>query len=393
MSAKRVKTTVPIWTNRYLPPTHTVAQAKELEASGVVDDVVIWDQMSSWWPKSLWNEENSPLARMLPDYDSFPDAYALSGYVAAGAPGLGLTVTIDSLRQGPGELLRAMLTLANITEGRTTFTIGAGEIKQCKPFGWKRSQGLSRMEDHFRIYREFLSQDGPISFEGNHWKLDRAWLGNSRQNLPKFWGMGGGPKLIDYSTSYADGLSTALPCVWSTPERTRAGIEEMKRQLADKGRDPDDFAFGGYTMMLIHEDRDVIDRALENPLIKWAAAIWGRLNMADWHEEGMEPPFPEGWHYAMKLLPTHMGQAEVDEALSKVTRKMAEKSFVIGSPQEVAEQMQAHVDEGLTCVIPLDILQTVLHPDDAELAPGRGIELAGYLKNGIVAPAVGAGRS
>lgn len=378
-----LKTTVPVWTNRYLPPEHTAMQARQLADSGFVDDVVIWDQMMSWWPAHLWSVENSPLAAVLPDYDSFPDAYALSGYLVGQTPELGLTVTIDSLRQGPAELLRAMITLANLTKGRVTFTIGAGEIKQCKPFGWKRSQGLARMEDHFRIYRKFLESDGPIDFAGNHWNLDRAWIGDQKQYAPRFWGMGGGPKLMDYSTSYADGLATALPCVWSTPERTRAGVESLKAQLAEKGRDPDDFAFGGFTMMLIHEDRDVIDRALENPLIKWAAAIWGRLNMTDWHEEGIDPPFPEGWHYAMKLLPTKMPRAEIDEALGKVTREMAEKSFIIGSPAEVAEQMQAHVDAGLTAVIPLDILQTVLEPDDAEQAPGRGIELARLLKHDV----------
>jgi phthiodiolone/phenolphthiodiolone dimycocerosates ketoreductase len=110
--------------------------------------------------------------------------------------------------------------------------------------------------------------------------------------------------------------------------------------------------------------------------------------MADWHEEGIEPPFPEGWHYAMKLLPTSMSRSEVDEALSKVTREMAEKAFIIGSPREVAAQMQAHVDEGLTAVVPLDILQTVLDPDDAEQSPGRGIEFARLLKQGVRAAGV-----
>jgi phthiodiolone/phenolphthiodiolone dimycocerosates ketoreductase len=213
MSDRQVKMHMPVWTNRYLLSEHTVMQAKQLEASGVVDEVVVWDQMMSWWPPHLWNRDNSPLAAQLPDYDSFPDAYALGGYLISQTPGLGLTVTIDSLRQGPAELLRAMITLANLTKGRVTFTIGAGEIKQCKPFGWKRSQGLKRMQDHFQIYRKFLETDGPIDFEGNYWTLDRAWLGNQKQYLPKFRAMGGGPTLMDYATSYADGLGTALPCV------------------------------------------------------------------------------------------------------------------------------------------------------------------------------------
>ena len=37
---------------------------------------------------------------------------------------------------------------------------------------------------------------------------------------PKIMGLGGGPILIDHSTSYADGLATTCPPVWATRYQT-----------------------------------------------------------------------------------------------------------------------------------------------------------------------------
>lgn len=66
-------------------------------------------------------------------------AFALAVYVYASTPGMNPTLLTDSIRNGPAQLVHSMLTLAKITEGRATSLVGAGEVKQCNPFGWKRS--------------------------------------------------------------------------------------------------------------------------------------------------------------------------------------------------------------------------------------------------------------
>jgi phthiodiolone/phenolphthiodiolone dimycocerosates ketoreductase len=76
---------------------------------------------------------------------------------------LNITTTPDAVRNGPAELLQQMLTLASATPADVALQLAAGELKQCKPFGWKRSQGLARMEDIFVIVRKLLASDGLIS--------------------------------------------------------------------------------------------------------------------------------------------------------------------------------------------------------------------------------------
>src|SRR5271167_2439665 len=136
MSHRIARTAVPVTIDRNFPAPMFGEAVKALKASGVVDDVQLWDQLTSWWPPLLWTPENSPMANVMPDVDSFPDVFAYAAYAAAVAPGLGAAISTDGIRHGPAELMQTMLTLANITEGESIFMLGAGEVKQARPFGW-----------------------------------------------------------------------------------------------------------------------------------------------------------------------------------------------------------------------------------------------------------------
>lgn len=365
---------------RYMPRDVLARQIRDLEASGAVDYIYLSDQMLTWWPPSLWNPGNAPAAAMLPDGDSFTDPFAMAGFLSAHAPSMGIMLSTDAVRYGPGELMRSALTLADMTEGRFVLLLGAGEVKQCKPFGWKRSEGLARLEDHLRLYHEFWKAKEPFDFEGNHWKLDTAWLGGSKNYQPDIWTIGGGPKLIDLTTSYANGLMTVTPGVWSSPEETARKTAEVKEQLCAKGRDPADFGFGPVLMALMHTDESVIDRVLDNPLVRFIAAIWGRLRMSDWRAEGFEPPFPDDWHYATRLLAHEMSAADIDDVLSKVSREMVEKAFIIGTPETVAGELQRYIDAGVTRIKPGNVASVVLDRDEAEASRWADIELMQRLK-------------
>ncbi|MGB8387725.1 hypothetical protein [Mycobacterium sp.] len=48
----------------------------------------------------------------------------------------------------------------------------------------------------------------------------------------------------------------------------------------------------------------------------------------------------------MRLLPHKMSAAEVDDALSKVSPDMVEKTFIIGTPDTVAAGIQRYIDAG-----------------------------------------------
>ena len=376
-----METAVPIrYIDRHASPDAFADAVVACADSGVVDHFASWDQLTSWRPPLLWNTDVTPRAAQMPDMDSWPDVLAMSAYALARAPGIGTAISIDALRRGPAELMQTMLTMANLTRGRSIFMIGAGEQKQAKPFGWKRTQGLKRLEDSLQIFRRFWDTEGPISFQGHFWELQEAWLGGAKPYRPRTWALGGGPKLLDLATSYADGFATMVPLVAASPEQWAEQVTSMKQDLERKGRDPEAFYFGVFSAHLIHEDPAVIDRALDNDLMRFDAAIMGRLNQADWAAEGVEPVFAANWHYARDLLPVSMTRSEVDTVLAGVTRSMTEKMWINGTPAEVAAKIQPYVDAGATWVQVIDSLPAVLPPEDAANTIPRCIEVCRILK-------------
>lgn len=382
----RLETSIPIYADRYAGPQAFGEIAKAIQASGSVDYFQVWDQMTSWFPAQLWTPENTALAELMPDCDSFPDMFTMAGYASALAPELGLVLSTDVVRRGPADLTQSMLTLADLTGGRTIIQLGAGEIKQCKPFGYKRSHGIKRLEDLYKVFNLLLETDGTVNYEGHHTTLTDAWIGGAKAHRPQIWGLGGGPQIIDLSTSYGDGFCTMCPFVWYSPERFVEQRDEMRAQLVDKGRDPDAFRCGIWATTLMHEDPAVVDRALDNKLTRWLTAIAGRINMNDWDVEGIEPPMPRDWHYAMKMLPMSMSDAEVEAVAGSATREMAERSYFAGSPAEVAKQIAPFVEAGVDFVTITDMLPFVLSAEEAATALGRSVALSSELKQLTAVP-------
>jgi phthiodiolone/phenolphthiodiolone dimycocerosates ketoreductase len=370
-----------VWGDRNFPAAIAGEQARALEASRVVDTLLFSDQMVNLIPPQLWNPEHTPMANAVPDPDSHPDAFVMAAYAAAAAPSLKIAISTDSVRRGPAELVQTMLTMANITQGRAMFHVGAGEQKQCRAFGWKRGSGLGRLEDLFGIFHAIMDSNEPIDYAGNATTLKRAFIGSGKPYRPEVWGLGGGPRLLDMTLTHADGMAATAPCLWSTPERAAEDIARMKSELEARGRDPDAFGFGIYCPVLVHDDEELVDRLLDNAIIRWLAGILGRIHAGDWRKDGIEPPIPEDWTYYQNMTPHSMDDAFIEQVLANTDREVAKKGWFYGTPAQVGTALQAYVDAGVTWVLPCDWSPLVLDADDAaEHQLRRNIEICQALK-------------
>jgi phthiodiolone/phenolphthiodiolone dimycocerosates ketoreductase len=383
MAARVAEMAIPVVIDRNFPVEVFADTVRAIADSGVVDGIQMWDQMTGWNPRCLWTPDRTPLAKVVPDLDSFADWFPMVAYAAAIAPELNSVISLDTIRRNPVELIQSMMTVANITKGKTTFHVGAGEMKQIQPFGHNAKQKMGRHEDFYKIFDAFRSNNTtPIDFEGKHTTLDQAWLGVARNHFPKLYGLGGGPKVIDLATSYADGFSTMGVMVWSDPERTAEEINRFKEKLVEKGRDPEQFGFAAYFPCLLHEDDSVIDRALDHDFSRWHTTIWGRINQADWERENLPAPMGNTWHYANDLLPVRIDEQEAMEMMGRCTREHVEKSYLYGPPDKVAAELRAFVDVGVTWVGILDVMPAMLTAEEGPEALGRSIAVCGRLKAG-----------
>jgi phthiodiolone/phenolphthiodiolone dimycocerosates ketoreductase len=381
----KLSTSIMLWGDRHFPSSSLPEQARALAASGAVDELTLPDHLVNLIPPSLWTTDNTPMAAVLRDVDSLHDTFVMGALARAAAPELGLTFVTDAIRRGPAEICQTMLTYAAITGGRARFMFGAGEAKQCRSYGHKRSQGLARQEDLLRIFDALWKADGPIDHDGNHSVMKQAFLGAAKTHRPEVWALGTGPKQLDLATSLCDGVGSLAPFAWPTPERAAAEIAAIKATLERKGRDPDAFGFGLHVAAIIHDDPDVLDRALDNPIVRWTAAIFGRINPGDWRAEGIEPATPEGWNYYMHYAPYLTPQAFIDEVLVRASREMAEKAFIVGDARSVAACVQEYVDAGVNWIGMNDLSPLLGGPEDAAGSLGRMIEVCASLKSASIA--------
>jgi phthiodiolone/phenolphthiodiolone dimycocerosates ketoreductase len=377
---KPVEVALALWGDRHLPITVFADQARAIAASGVVDGVLIADQLVNFIPTQLWKPEYTPIAGLLGDPDSHSDAFALGAYLAAIAPQLDIALSTDAVRRGPSEVIQYLHTLSNMTQGRVNLQIGGGEVKQTKPFGYNRAQGVNRLGDFLKVYNAMLDAKGqPLDYEGKYWKFEKASLGGAMKKA-EIWGLGGGPKLLDHVTSHADGIGTTCPPVYGTPEDFRKARTEILQMVKDKGRDPSKFRIGVWFAVMLSDDEAQLERLLQNPLAKWLAGVMGRVNPGDWQAVGLASPIPGEWNYFQHFLPHETPDDFVDHVVSHTTPEHARKGWLVGSPKQVAEQMQAFIDVGADWVCPMDYLPLLLPPEEAGPAFARSLELCRRVK-------------
>ena len=375
-----------VWGDRYGGPGALRQQAQALQDSGVVDYAFVTDQHGNFIPRSLWTVEHTPMAAALPDPDSMMDAVATLAYVLGAAPDLGVILSTDSIRRGPVELASLALTLAELTAGRAQLWVGSGEVKNIRPLGYKR-QGLGKLEDCLGAFRRLWDDRTPLDYEGNHWTLRGATVGGQRNHRPQLWGMGEGPRLLDVATSHGDGIASAVPLKFQTAEQCEQRLSIAREMVERKGGDPLAFDAGMWVLTLVHPDEDVIDRALENPIVKWMTALMGRVGADNWHAAGLESPVPDGWVYYADYVTTQASESFVEETLSRVTRAHVERSWIWGTPAQVADKLQPFVESELSVLALANYVGMALEPEAAPTAFAADLELAGLVKAPASTPA------
>src|SRR5271166_2913196 len=130
------------------------------------------------------------------------------------------TAVTDTQRMHPARTAQTVATLSEITNGRVSLGIGAGEAMNIIPFGLPfdapkvRAQ---RLAEAIQVIRLLWTSDrkNPVSFQGNHFHLSNAWLDVKTKFSPKIIvGALGGMNGLRVAGEFGDGW---LPWI-NTPE-------------------------------------------------------------------------------------------------------------------------------------------------------------------------------
>jgi phthiodiolone/phenolphthiodiolone dimycocerosates ketoreductase len=377
-----VLTGVNLWGSRYAPLRMSGDLARMIEASGHVDQILVWDQLMSWFPQHLWTPKNSPVAAVAPDIDSIADPFATICFALSATEGtVGFGVGTDMLWRNPSELAQMLLTLATTTGGPGCFYLGAGEAKNTVPFGIKRALGVKRLEDGLAVLEKMIKGTEKFDHEGTVWNIKDAFLGNGgKDRKPKVIAMGGGERLINAELAHADGIAVGVPFVAPYADEFGDFVATQKKGLAKVGRDPEGFDFGAIHMLFVCESEDAFEQYVDNPLLKFFAATAGRLDMSKWGREGIESVMPLDWHYAFKMLSGSYTRDEVYAITDKVTPEMVRKTYHIGNPAEIARKIRPFTEAGATRHAFADVSALLGIKDAAEAVAGM-IEVSRLVKS------------
>jgi probable F420-dependent oxidoreductase len=150
------------------------------------------------------------------DRPTFPDSWMLLAAIAAETERvrLGPQVTPIGLRH-PVDIARWGATLDNLSQGRFVLGVGAGhQAAEYTNFGHPFppfAERFARMLEGIEVIRKLWTVDGPVSFEGQFYRLDGAELWPKPLEWPGIWLGGTSERIRTAVAEHADGWVPAGP--------------------------------------------------------------------------------------------------------------------------------------------------------------------------------------
>jgi F420-dependent oxidoreductase-like protein len=175
---------------------------------------------------------------------------------------LGTLVSPATFRH-PSVLAKAVATADHVSGGRVELGLGAGwHAREHEAYGFGFPAPRERMdilEEQLQVVLGTWSDDGPFTFEGEHYRLrdlDARPKPAQRPHPPIIVGGSAGPRSAALAARYADEYNT----VFATPAEVRERRETVERACAAAGRRP--LPFSLMTGVLLGRDRgELEDRA------------------------------------------------------------------------------------------------------------------------------------
>ena len=230
-------------TGLFLPPNPPLARIRlitQLARLSGMASLLVWDHFQEFYPSALWTRDFTWFDQPVSPHESF-DYQTLLGALAARAGGLQLGVGVtEPIRRHPVLIAQAALTLAHLTKRAPILGLGSGERMNTQPYGLSFAQRVGRLEEGLQIIRRCVSADGPIEFEGKHFRLHHAVMDLAAPPgcIPRIWVAAHGPRMLTLTGRYADGWLPMLPAT-PTPQQYATKLAQIRDAAQTAGRDPE----------------------------------------------------------------------------------------------------------------------------------------------------------
>ena len=312
--------------------------------SGRYHSIWLPDHMVSFWPDSIWTPEFTDLAVASPSPHRHLDGMAVAAAAAVLTENVPLvTSVVDTVRRHPASLAQSALTIDHLAKGRFILGLGSGEAENIEPYGFDFDRPVSRFEEALHVIRLLWDSDGPVSFDGQFYRLQHARLDTEPYDgrFPPIWIGASGPRSLDIAGRYADGWWPAG--AW-TPEDYAQKLARVRGSAERAGRDPMAITPCFIQVCVMGGDDTALAQILDAPLVKLfllqvSAELLGSF--------GFDHPMGEGWRGFHDIDPAVLTRERIVDFLDRVEPEMILAVVPHGTPKQVAQTVKEYVDAGL----------------------------------------------
>jgi phthiodiolone/phenolphthiodiolone dimycocerosates ketoreductase len=328
----------------------TCVQSAVVAERNGADWVMFGDVTDFYFPTSAWNGETSDLLEGAAD----PNAVFTCEPIIAAAGLLTNRVNflwgpVDVVRRAPINIAQMVLTLDHATKGRFAYVLAHGQIDHMRQTGISRIGTKDKFHDGVQIIRKLTHQTEPFAFRGRVWKFDRGALGTTYygDRPPPMFLAGSGDETLELVGRFADGWYEAPPAPFlSDPAVFAHKIRTIREHAVAAGRDPDEIRIMAWLGVLMMDDRELLERALDHPTTKWRTLIAAPAPV--FRHFGFAHPYGGTFNYMKDIVPEWYTKEDFDDTVNRIPREAVRTFHFFGTSDEVIEQVQPWLDMGVT---------------------------------------------
>lgn len=257
------------------------------------------------------------------------------------------TAVTDTQRMHPARTAQTVATLSEITAGRVSLGIGAGEAMNIVPFGLPFDPPKVRAErlgEAIQVIRLLWgsSRNSPVSFEGNYFHLKNAWLDVKTSYHPKIIvGALGGSNGLRIAGEFGNGW---VPWV-NTPDTyaRRLRMVEGFRAASKTTQEGGEFEPIAWIFLSLAEDGPVLREAISNTKKALLAEVH-TLKLIGYKPPNELVPYQQ-------MLVEDAADEMINSAESSLPDDLALQFLVSGTPSQIIEGIEQYRKAGARHVV------------------------------------------
>lgn len=306
-------------------------------------DAIWWsDHWMGWFPDGVWDPDRFDIATRHSSPHVYLDAMVAIAAAAMRTESVRLgTAVSDPIRRHPVALAAEALSLQHASKGRFILGLGAGEGENIEPYGLPFEKPVGRLEETIELIRLLWSTHEPVTFSGDHFRLQDAVLGLEAppEGTPPIWVAAHGKRMLGITGRLADGW---MPMTVA-PDVYRDRLDVIRNAQRDAGRGDDAVTPGLWSYTIVAETRAEAERIITHPLLRGLTFL---LAKERFEKYGVSHPIEQCRYGLMDYVPTRITAEEWFRGADLVPFELLDEFFLWGTPDDIVEKTLRYVDAG-----------------------------------------------